>query len=152
MAAVAAIAHPLGEDVWFVHDDQRVWSWWVMVAPMDEDSIRFVVEDGDNSRGLVGCEIRRRGDSYDHKRQVQFPDDNPRLRGWGFTLERSDGTVVRLHPQWSHRDIPTCQVEGVAEITIPRNGLGKSDGRGTFKCYKEIGRQRTLKFAYRYEA
>ena len=117
-----------------------------MVAQMDEDSIRYVVEDGDNSRGLVGCEIRRRGNAYDHKRQVQCPDGHPQLRDWDFILKRSDGAAVRLHPQGSHKGIPTFEVESAEEIQIPRNGLGKSDGRGTFTYYNTVGIQRTLKF------
>ena len=40
MAAVAAIDHPPGERFWFAHEDKRVSSWWVMVARIDEDSIR----------------------------------------------------------------------------------------------------------------
>ena len=109
-----------------------------MVAQMHEASIRYVVEDGDRSRGLVGCEVRRRRNSYDHKRQVQCPDGHPQLRAWDFILKRSDGTAVRLHPHWSQRDIPTFAVEGAEEIQIPRNGFGKSDGRGTYKYYKTV--------------
>ena len=110
MAAVAAIDHPPGERFWFAHEDKRVWSWWVMVAQIDEDSIRYVVEDGDRSRGLVGCEVRRRRNPYDHKRQVQCPDGHPQLRDWAFILKRSDGTAVRLQPQWSKKDIPTFYI------------------------------------------
>jgi hypothetical protein len=40
-------------------------------------------------------------------------------------------------------------VEGQEETQIPRNGLGRSDGRYTFKYYKEIGMERKLKFARR---
>ena len=110
MAAVAAIDHPPGERFWFAHEDKRGWSWWVMGAQMDEESIRYVVEDGDRSRGLVGCEVRRRRNPYDHKRQVQCPDGHPQLRDWAFILKRSDGTAVRLHPQWSKKDIPTFYI------------------------------------------
>ena len=121
-----------------------------MVAQMNEESIRYVVEDGDCNRGLVGCEFRRRTGSYDHSRQVQ-PDygDRAQLRCWDFVLKRSDGTAVRLHPQWSTNEIPTYAVEGHEETQIPHNGLGMSDGRGTFRYYREVGVQKTLKFARR---
>ena len=90
-----------------------------------------MVEDGDRSRGLVGCEFRRRTGSYDHSRQVQLPTPHPtQLRCWDFVLKRSDGTAVRLHPEWSTNKIPTYEVEGQEETQIPRNGLGMSDGKG----------------------
>ena len=110
MAVVAAIVHPPGPSFRFVDEDKRLWSWWMMVAQMDEDSIKYVVEDGDRSRGLVGCEVRRRRNPYDHKRQAQCPDGNPQLRDWASILKRGDGTAVRLHPQWSKKDIPTFYI------------------------------------------
>ena len=97
---VAAIIHPPGTGFTFDHADMRCWSWWEMVAQMNEESIQYVVEDGDCRRGLVGCEFRRRTGSYDHKRQVKTPGQGPRLREWDFILRRSDGTAVRLHPEW----------------------------------------------------
>ena len=46
------------------------WAWQEMVAQMDEDSMRFIVEgEGPDhrSRGLVGCRLQQM-DKYDHKR------------------------------------------------------------------------------------
>ena len=147
MAAVAAIVHPSGEDFWFVHDDQRVWSWWMMVAQMTEDSIRYVVEDGDSSRGLVACEIRRRENSYDHTRHEHCPDDHPQWRDYDFILTRNDGTAVGLHPQWLNRDIPTFKVRAAEHtIKITCDELGNADGPGRFKYYQTLGTARTLKF------
>ena len=146
MAVVAAIVHPLGPSFRFVDEDKRLWSWCMMVAQMDEESIKYVVEDGDRSRGLVGCEMRKREGSYDHSRQVQLPRDHPQLRDWDFILKRNDGTAVRLHPQWSEKTIPTFALESAEEIPLPRNGLGQSDGPGTFKRYKMMGVERTLNF------
>ena len=109
-----------------------------------------MVEDGDRSRGLVGCEFRRRTGSYDHSRQVQLHPLHPaQLLCWDFVLTRSDGTAVRLHPEWSTTHVPSFEVEDNEETQIPRNGLGMSDGRGTFKYYKEVGQARMLKFGRR---
>ena len=144
---VAAIVHPAGVKYWFVEEDKRVWSWWDMVAQMDEKSIKYVVEDGDCSRGLVGCEVRRRTGSYDHSRQVYTP--GPQLTKWDFILKRSDGTAVRLHPEWSTNKIPTFAVEGEEVIQIPSAGLGMSDGPGTFRYYKEVGQEQMLRFGRR---
>ena len=147
MAAVAAIVHLLGEDFWFVQDDQRVWSWWMMVAQMTEDSIRYVVEDGDSSRGLVACEIRRRVSSYDHTRHEHCPDDHPQLLEYDFILTRNDGTAVGLHPQWRNRDIPTFKVRATEHtIKLTCDELGNADGPGRFKYYQTLGVARTLQF------
>ena len=40
-------------------------------------------------------------------------------------------------------------MEGEEVIQIPRNGLGMSDGPGTFRYYKEVGQEKTLKFGRR---
>ena len=144
---VAAIVHPVGVKYWFVEEDKRVWSWWDMVAQMDEKSIKYVVEDGDCSRGLVGCEVRRRTGSYDHSRQVYT--SGPQLLCWDFVLKRSDGTAVRLHPEWSTNKIPTFAVEGEEVIQIPSAGLGMSDGPGTFRYYKKLGQEEELRFGRR---
>ena len=114
------------------------------------EALNYVVEDGDCNRCLLGCGFRRRTGSYDHSRQVQLPAPHPaQLRCWDFVLKRSDGTAVRLHPEWSATNVPTFEVEGHEETQIPRNGLGMSDGRGTFKYYRELGKARTLKFGRR---
>ena len=39
-AAVAAIVHPRGMEYCFEEADMRVWSWWELVAQLDEDSLR----------------------------------------------------------------------------------------------------------------
>ena len=147
--AVAAIIHQRGTEYTFNYEDMRCWYWWDMVAQMDEESIKYVVEGGDSTRGLVGCEVRKRTGSYDHSRQVKRLGQGSRLTKWDFVLKRSDGTAVRLHPEWSSNKILTLAVEGEGETEIPRNGLGMSDGRGTFRHYKEVGQQRILKFARR---
>ena len=110
-AAVAAIVHPKGEAFHFVEEDMREWSWWELVAQMDDDSLEYVVCDGDRSRGLIACEVRPRPNSYDHKRQVQRTDV-PQLREWDFVLIRSDETAVRLHPAWSNTKMSTFAVDG----------------------------------------
>ena len=80
-----------------------------MVAQMNEESIRHVCEDGDSSRGLVGCEFRPRWNSSDHSRQVQPNAPQSRLIDWDFLLVRSDNSVVRLHPDWKTTNIAAIQ-------------------------------------------
>ena len=119
----------------------------MMVAQMTEDSIRYVVEDGDSSRGLVACEIRRRVSSYDHTRHEHCPDDHQQLRDYDFILTRNDGTAVGLHPQWRNRDIPTFKVRAAEHtIKLTCDELGNADGPGRFKNYQTLGVARTLRF------
>ena len=44
-AAVATMVHPPGEDYGFTEDDTREWSWLEMLAQLNEESIKYVVED-----------------------------------------------------------------------------------------------------------
>ena len=124
-AAVATIVHPLGVKYSFVEDDMREWSWWEMVAQLDDESLRYVVQDGDRIRGLVGCEFRQRTGSYDHRRQVQQPDIQAQFRCWDFIRTRSDGAAVRLHTEWSDLNIPTFAADGARGNPDPSQRLGE---------------------------
>ena len=154
-AAVAAIVHPKGMSFEFDGDDMREWSWLEMVGQLDRESLAYVVEDGDRSRGLVACEIRWRPGSYDHKRHhekrlAERPEEHITLPVWDFVLIRSDQSGVRLHPQWSTPKVETYAVEGhETEVRIPTRGVGESDGPGTYKHFKVIGCQRMLRFGRR---
>ena len=78
---------------------------------------------------------------------MQHGAPQSRLSKWDFVLLRSDGAAVRLHTEWSTPKIPTCAVEGHTEpVEIPQNGLGRSDGRGTFRWYRNLGQEETLRF------
>ena len=69
------------------------------------------------------------------------------MRVWGFLLKRRGGTSVRLHPQWITTKVDTFTREGhEAEVETAAHGMGESDGRGTYKHYKQVGNQRTLTF------
>ena len=89
------------------------------VAQLNEESIKYVVEDGDRSRGLVGGDFRVRPNSYDHELQLQNPGKGPPLRAWDFVRKRSDGTATRVHPQWSTTQVKIYPVEGSAEPVEP---------------------------------
>ena len=99
------------------------------------------MQDGDPTRGLVGCEFRPRNNSSDHGPQS-------RLRDWDFLLVRSDNGAVRLHPDWKTTNISVFAVEGHAEpVEPPQRGLGKSDGKRTFRKYKIVGQVDSLRFS-----
>ena len=119
-----------------------------MVAQLDRASLEKVVQDGDPTRGLVGCEFRPRWNSSDHSRQVQPNAPQSRLIDWDFLLVRSDNSAVRLHPDWKTTNISVFAVEGHAEpVEPPQRGLGKSDGKGTFRKYRILGKVDSLRFS-----
>ena len=129
------------------------WSWHEMVAQLDAESMRVVVEgDAGRSGGLIRCELLPRpGFKYDHKLHHQLKDAgraerNTQLRVWDFVLTRDDGSGLRLHPQWKSTKVDTYAVEGGEGLQPPRAGLGESDGPGTYRRYKEAGNQRSLRF------
>ena len=151
--AVAGIIKGDGMDFDLDENSSYLWSWFEMVAQLNADSMAFVV-NGDDGRscGLVSCSFAPRPNSYDHKRHNQLrlagkPKKDAKLRVWDFVLTRADGSAVRLHPQWSTKAVDSYAVEGHAEeVKIPVHGLGESDGRGTYKHFKDLGTQRMLKF------
>ena len=56
VAAVAAIVYPREEEYHFVEDDLHEWSWHEMVAQLDAESMRVVVEgEAGRSGGLIRC-------------------------------------------------------------------------------------------------
>ena len=126
----------------------REFSWHEMVAQLDRESLEKVVQDGDPTRGLVGCEFRPRWNSSDHSRQVQPNAPQSRLIDWDFLLVRSDNSAVRLHPDWKSAKISVFAVEGNAEpVEPPQRGWGKSDGKGTFRKYRILGKVDSLRFS-----
>ena len=158
-AKMPTIFHDKGTSYWFSATTvTEEWWWMEMVAQLRDDDIRLVVTGGPNGRGrgLVSCECAPRPNSYDHKRQhkaVQQCSANGerpptvKMPVWDFVLNRDDGTGIRLHPQWSDRSLETIELGGHAEpIEIPRKGLGKSDGRGTFKKFKALGMTGSVRF------
>ena len=69
---------------------------------------------------------------------------------WDFVVHRADGTAIRLHPEWSKPRFPSFAAEGHGEVVQPpRAGLGRSDGRGTYKSYTTLANQETLHVAVR---
>ena len=130
------------------------WSWLDLVKQLVDDDIEFVV-NGENGTGggLTHCTFSARPGSYDHARHhIMWKEgvgsgSQSRLAEWDFVLHRADGTSIRLHPTWSKTKFPSCAGAGHPNpVSPPKAGLGASDGRGTFKKYKELGNERTLRF------
>ena len=64
-------------------------------------------------------------------------------------VHREDGSAIRLHPEWSKPFVETFEAAGHAEaVEPPRSGLGRSDGRGTYAKYKNIGCAQRMRFVH----
>ena len=118
-----------------------------MIAQLDYDSMMYVVTGTDGrSGGLVACYVDRRNNSYDHKLAVQAPGSAAK-QIWDFLVERADGTAIRLHQNF--KDIKFSafpEHPHASPVGLPRRGPGTSDGKGTFKHYRDLGAQETLRF------
>lgn len=125
-------------------DQDVTWNWLEMVAQLrDEDIVTLI----GSSCGLTKCFMARRPNSYDHKRHHALKQEGKaqpenRLPVWDFVIARrmedSSEEVIRLHPNYSNTKVDVVEAH-LAEVEPPANGEGGSDGRGTFKKYKELG-------------
>ena len=150
---VAVILHAEKAMNWEFSDSRRQWSWHEMIAQLTDDDIRLVV-NGDQGRsgGLVACFLALRPGSYDHKRHHMLRENRqnggvPRLPIWDFVVVREDGTAMRIRPQWSTRKVEVFEAGGHENaVAPPRNGLGRSDGPGTYKHFKALATRNPLRF------
>jgi len=152
-AIMGQIIHPPGMEYDFDPTVAVRWSWLEMIAQLDAASMSLVVEGPNGrSRGLTRCSLCVRPNSYDHKRHharrlAGVPSTVVKLPVWDFVVYRTDGTAIRLHPQWSTTKIESYDLAGhVAPVVEPTAGYGETDGSGTYKLYKDIGNQATLRF------
>ena len=153
-AVAASVPHVKGSGPqWeFNYQEQIPWDWKEMVAQMRfEDIHKVVIGPNENNRGLVACSVAPRPNSYDHARQKMLKDAGKecpyKLPCWDFVLHRADGTGIRLHPRRTQTAVEVFVAEGHAsEVQPPRRGLGASDGRGTFRWYKDWDQRPALRF------
>ena len=152
--AVAVINHPKGM-AWEFTGEWRLWSWHEMIAQLEDTWMEKVVTGIEGrSRGLVGCSFAIRPGSYDHKRHSMMIKTaqhfKQQLPIWDFVVRREDGSGIRLHPSFKGTVVETIEEPGDAEewaVTAPpRSGLGRSDGRGTYKKYKNLGILEKMRF------
>ena len=151
---VAVCDHGAGTSFGFRSDQEVPWRWQEMVATLREEDIREVVGGPRSSGALIGCSLEVRPNSYDHMRQStvrarQFAGQRVKVKlpMWDFVLHRDDGTGVRLHPHWGDRKVEALPLVPHADtVSPPAAGLGGTDGRGTFRKYKDLGVERKVKF------
>ena len=91
---------------------------------------------------------------YDHKRHFAAKQRNEQVREkkyvWNFVLERDDGTLVSLHPNFSYTKV-SCQFGGWCsdDGERPKSGKGGTSGKGTYRYFINKHEDVTLRFGAR---
>ena len=105
------------------------WQWQEMVAQLDDDSMRTVVQGPDyRSRGLISCSYRRH---MEYKGEYEFGTLLEMV--WEFVLTRDDGSCVSLRPNHDNKNVKCKYWERETDHEVPMTGLGGTSGPGTFK-------------------
>ena len=133
------------------------WSWREMVSAFQDDDasrdrnekeikirktcLEIVVTGPEGrARGIMEVRIENDPDSYDHHRhsRARLGNEANKMCVWNFVVFRDDGTCCRLHPDHNTNKCRFDEDRGVKVRTEPPvNGLGRSDGPGTYRKYKD---------------
>ena len=95
----------------------------------DQQPCTDIVPCTSSPRTLVGCELVCSGriDTKRHaaakKGKIKWPEGKPMFQ-WDFMIQRSDGTVCCLHPNYSNNKVAMYEGPPVEDHDVPRNGLG----------------------------
>ena len=75
-----------------------IWGWHMLVAQLNDDSLRMVVEGTDGASGIVACMVRE--GSFVDKRRCSAADQKTSIGNvkkllycWEFAFLRNNGTV-----------------------------------------------------------
>ena len=126
----------MGDDGW------DSWQWPVLIAQLDDRSMRHVVRGPDgNNDAVAGCYFLGVPGSYDHRRS----SGKIKLPKWAFAIERSDGSFIYLEPGWQGVKIDAW--EGAPPLVEPpRRGPGRSEGPGTFTRFERLQKNTDIRF------
>ena len=138
----------------FLVDEEVSWSWLDMIAQMDQATMEYMVNGPDGcSGGLIRCEVAVRKNGYDHSRCCASKTLGGDKRGqhqdnYDFVVYRKDLTAVRFHPEWTSKKFNVYALEPhrASPVLPPKTGCGGSDGSGTYKLYKNVGKETDGKF------
>ena len=158
---IAEIDHPPGMEYTFDRSKTHHWFWQELVAQLTDCSLEIFFNHGnDRSRGeersIVNCCIQKQA-RYDHKRHYadrvagrqETTGETELKQIWDFVFTRSDGTIVRLHPNWSSTKVGCSFGVGMDNFEprdIPRTGPGGTSGPGTYSRLTRKNIDVTLKF------
>ena len=148
------------------------WSWQGMVAQLEDGSIRKLLQGLDSNAslgkitgcGLEQCEMydsaRHRAAVQEQKDEVKEANDQRRRPAvipngpkgggkwcvWNFVIYLADGKKIHMHPSYRTTWVQCFAGDAPTDPEIPRNGLGRSDGKGTYSHFKKKNGERALRF------
>ena len=139
---VGVLQRTTGEEYWFRPDETTPWSLRQMLAALTDDGKERVL--GPKPRlGVASIVCKPVEGSYDHKRQAaaikqgQPFDREAPTPVWDFFLTRTDGSVVRFHVSRGSKKVESADLSHPLTLSVPpKNGKGKSDGKGTYRSLK----------------
>ena len=130
------------------------WNWMDLIAALRNEDIDLLchgdlvglsgeLTDPVRSGGLLSCRGDFDPNSKDyalekmlrHKAEAEEKDPPTEYpRQFDFVFERSDGICFTLHPKHDCRTIPIKLItKDDVPAPAPKRGIGKSDGKGTFR-------------------
>ena len=141
--------HPSGTEFKFDegHEAEAIeWHWVQLVANIVDEDLPLVVNgQGEKTRcrGLVSCKLKF-SPKYDHKMahagKMHGTLEKGQMPGsWDFVLERDDGSLVILHPNFSNKKVDVRFAVLSEDWEVPETGPGGSSGPCTFKYFKNKG-------------
>ena len=136
---IRKVTHGSGEEFHFEAGTPPVAFSWSQMLLATGQKFEHVV-----GVGVVAVLMFVRPDSYDHCRGHAFVKANktpPMHRPpiWDFLVKRADGTGILLHPRWRRKggiEILPFERMPHAVSPVPSAGVGKSDGKGTYRRTK----------------
>ena len=151
--------HPKGMEYSFDETRTREWTWQEMIAQLDAESMKRLVEgpytavaEGMNAavveggpQLISGCALVKT-DRYDHKRNHALKDHTTVYHIWDFVFFRSDGSQIGCHPNYSSTKFESYEGVARTDHELPKGGKGGSSGRGTYKYFKKKGIDLYLRF------
>ena len=151
--------HPKGMEFSFDETRTNEWTWQEMVAQLDAESMKRVVEGqyaavAEDSNAAVAEGIPKqiawcaivKTDRYDHKRNHALKDYTTVYYIWDFVFFRSDGSQIGCHPEYSHTKFGSYEGQARLDHELPKGGKGWSSGPGTYKYFKKKGIDQQLRF------
>ena len=136
---IRKVTHGTGEEFHFEAGAPPVAFSWSQMLLATGQKFEHVV-----GVGVVAVLMFVRPNSYDHHRGHSFvnlhgkqPENRPPV--WDFLVKRADGTGILLHPRWRKKggiDILPFEDMPDAVSPVPSAGVGKSDGKGTYRRTK----------------
>ena len=133
---IRKVTHGTGEEFHFEAGAPPVAFSWSQMLLATGQKFEHVV-----GVGVVAVLMFVRPNSYDHCRGRAFvnqhgkqPENRPQV--WDFLVKRADDTGILLHPRWRKSGgIDILPFEGMTDAVspVPSAGVGKSDGKGTYR-------------------